>query len=100
LAIEAGIRGIHGIEEGAGMKMGEIKREFGKDLVLMGNVDGNQILCQSDLEQVRREVDRSLKEGMEGGGYFLSVAGSVHEAVLTEALIEMCRYAQKAGRYR
>ncbi len=100
LAIEAGIRGIHGIEGTAGMNMGEIKREFGKDLVLMGNVDGNQVLCQPDLERVRQEVDRSLKEGMEGGGYFLSAAGSVHEAVLTEALIEMCRYAQEAGRYR
>ena len=45
MAIEAGIQGIHGLEGAAGMDMGEIKREFGKDLVLMGNADGNQILC-------------------------------------------------------
>jgi uroporphyrinogen-III decarboxylase len=81
------------------MDMGEIKREFGKDLVLLGNMDGNQILCQPDLRLVRKEVDRCLKEGMEGGGYMLSIAGSAHEGVQLEALIEMCRYVKEAGVY-
>ena len=100
VAVDAGIKGLHGLEPGAGMNMGEIKKEFGKDLVLMGNVDGNEILCQRDLSLVRKEVDRSLKEGMEGGGFILSIAGSAHEGVKTEALLEMCRYARTAGVYR
>jgi uroporphyrinogen decarboxylase len=99
MAVEAGIKGIHGLEPAAGMNMGEIKKEFGKDLVLLGNVDGNQILCQSDLELVRREVDRCLEEGMEGGGYMLSIAGSAHEGIQLEALIEMCRYLHEVGVY-
>ena len=99
MAVEAGIKGIHGIEGAAGMNMAEIKREFGKDLVLLGNVDGNQILCQPDLELVRREVDRCLQEGSEGGGYMLSIAGSAHESVHPEALVEMCRHVQVAGVY-
>lgn len=99
MAVEAGIKGLHGMEEAAGMNMGEIKREFGKDLVLIGNADGNQILCQSDLRLVRKEVDRCLKEGMEGGGYMLSIAGSAHESIQIEALIEMCRYLQEVGIY-
>jgi len=99
MAVEAGIKGIHGIEGAAGMNMGEIKREFGRDLVLIGNADGNQILCQPDLELVRKEVDRCLKEGMEGGGYMLSIAGSAHENIHPQALIEMCRHAQAAGVY-
>ncbi len=100
MAVEAGIKGIHGMEEAAGMNMGQIKKEFGKDLVLIGNVDGNQILCQSDLALVREEVDRCLREGMEGGGFILSIAGSAHEGIETEALIEMCRYLPKAGNYQ
>jgi hypothetical protein len=100
MAVEAGIKGIHGMEPGAGMNMGEIKKEFGKDLVLMGNADGNQILCQSDLNLVREEVDRCMRDGMEGGGFILSIAGSAHEGVAAEALCEMCAYAQKAGVYR
>jgi uroporphyrinogen decarboxylase len=99
MAIEAGIKGIHGIEDAAGMNMGEIKREYGRDLVLIGNVDGNQILCQSDLGLVRKEVDRCLKEGMEGGGYMLSIAGSAHEGIYPDALVEMCRHARAAGIY-
>lgn len=99
MAIEAGIKGIHGIEPAAGMDMKEIKKEFGKDLVLLGNMDGNQILCQSDLSLVREEVDRCLREGMEGGGYLLSIAGSAHESINLEALIEMCRYFQEVGIY-
>ena len=100
MAVEAGIKGIHGMEPGAGMNMAEIKRNFGKDLVLIGNMDGNEIMCQSDLGIVRKEVDRCLKEGMEGGGFMLSIAGSAHEGVLPEALTEMCRYAQTGGVYR
>ena len=100
MVIEAGIKGIHGMEPGAGMNMGEIKKEFGKDLVLLGNVDGNEILCQSDLALVRKEVDRCLREAMEGGGFMLSIAGSAHEGIQMEALIEMCRYLQKVGVYR
>jgi uroporphyrinogen decarboxylase len=100
MAVEAGIKGIHGIEEAAGMNMGEIKREFGKELVLIGNVDGNQILCQPDLGLVRTEVDRCLREGMAGGGYMLSIAGSAHEGIRPEALLELCRHAQVAGIYR
>jgi uroporphyrinogen decarboxylase len=99
MAVEAGIKGIHGIEPAAGMDMGRLKKEFGKDLVLLGNVDGNEILCQSDLELVRKEVERCLKEGMRGGGYMLSIAGSAHEGIQIEALIEMCRYLQKVGVY-
>ncbi len=99
IAIEAGIKGLHGMEPEAGMDMGEIKKEFGKNVVLLGNVDGNRILCQSDLELIRNEVDRCLKEGMEGGGYILSIAGSAHEGIQMEALIEMCRYLQNAGVY-
>lgn len=99
MAVEAGIKGIHGIEPAAGMDMREIKKEFGRDLVLLGNMDGNQILCQSDLSLVRKEVDRCLSEGMEGGGFILSIAGSAHEGVKLEALVEMCRYLQEAGAY-
>jgi uroporphyrinogen decarboxylase len=100
MAVEAGIKGIHGLEPAAGMNMAEIKKEFGKDLVLLGNMDGNQIMCQPDLSLVRKEVERCLKEGMEGGGFMLSIAGSAHEGIQLEALIEMCQYNQKAGVYR
>ena len=48
---------------------------------------------------VRKEVDRCFKEGMEEGGFILSIAGSAHEGIEPEALIEMCRYAQVSRIY-
>ena len=69
-------------------------------MVLLGNMDGNKVLCRYDLRLVRKEVDRCLRGGMEGGEFILSIAGSAHEGVLPEALIEMCCCAQQIGAYR
>ncbi len=41
-----------------------------------------------------------LGAGMEGGGVMLSIAGSAHEGIFLEALIEMCEYGRSAGVYR
>ncbi len=54
-AIEAGFVGVHGLEPAAGIDLGMVKREFGQDLVLIGNVDVG-VLCDSDLDAVRREA--------------------------------------------
>jgi uroporphyrinogen decarboxylase len=60
--MEAGFIGVHGLEPAAGMDLGQIKREFGSDLVLIGNVDV-RVLCDSDLGAVRREVARCIEQG-------------------------------------
>jgi len=49
------------------MDLGQIKREFGSDLVLIGNIDVG-VLCDSDLDAVRREVMRCIEQGAPGGG--------------------------------
>ena len=67
MAVEAGFAGLHGLEPAAGMDLARIKREFGHDLVLIGNVD-LRVLCGSDLDSVRAEVDRCVAQGAPGGG--------------------------------
>jgi uroporphyrinogen decarboxylase len=37
MPIEAGFIGIHGLEPAAGINLGEVKRKFGQDLVLIGS---------------------------------------------------------------
>ncbi len=59
LAIEAGFTGFHGLEPPAGFDLEKIRKEFGRDLVLIGNIDVN-VLFNNDLEAVRKEVDRCL----------------------------------------
>ena len=92
MAIEAGFVGIHGLDPLAGVNLANIKREFGQDLVLIGNVDV-RVLCDSDLEAVRREVDRCMEQGAPGGSYMFASCNSIFEGMNPIAVIEMYRYA-------
>ncbi len=97
-AVEAGFVGVHSLEPAAGVDLKEVKREFGGDLVLIGNADP-ALLCQSDLDAVRQEVKRCIEEGAPGGGYMFSTCSSVFEGMNLDAVVEMYRYAGEIGSY-
>jgi len=91
MAIEAGIAGVHGLDPLAGMDLAHIKREYGRDLVLVGNVDV-RVLFAEDLGAVRNEVDRCLRDGAPGGGYMLATCNSIHAGMNPSAVRELFRY--------
>jgi len=99
LAISAGIKGLHAIEPPAGNDLGRIKQKYGDKLVLLGNVDCVSVLTTTDLDLVRREVDRCMEQAKAGGGFMLASSNSLHGACTIEAVTEMYRYAQEVGRY-
>jgi uroporphyrinogen decarboxylase len=88
MAVEAGFAGVHGLEPAADMDLAQVKREFGRDLVLVGNVDV-RVLCGGDLRAVRAEVRRCLAEGSAGGGYMLATCNSIFEGMNPAAVAEM-----------
>ena len=96
MAIEAGFVGIHGLDAVAGMDLLKIKREYGQALVLIGNVDV-RVLFGSDLEAVRREVDRCMAQGAPGGGYMIASCNSICEGMNPAAVAEMFRYEEEVG---
>jgi uroporphyrinogen decarboxylase len=96
LAIEAGFIGFHGMEPSAGMDLGEIKAEFGQNLVLIGNIDV-RVLCGPDLEGVRAEVRRCLTQGGAGGGYMIATCNSIFDGMNPVAVAEMFRYEEEMG---
>jgi uroporphyrinogen decarboxylase len=98
MAIEAGFVGVHSLEPGAGVDLGQVKQEFGDELVLIGNADPAP-LCQSDLEAVRQEVRRCMEQGAPGGGYMFSTCSSVFKGMNLDSVVEMYRYAGEIGRY-
>ena len=98
MAIEAGFVGIHGLEPMAGMDLGKIKKKYGNDLVLIGNIDVN-VLCASDLDTVREEVDRCIEQGAPGGGYMIATCNSIFDGMNPAAVAEMFRYEQATGFY-
>jgi len=98
LAIEAGFAGMHSLEPAAGVDLEQVKRDYGSDLVLVGNADA-ATLCQPDLEAVRAEVRRCMRQGAPGGGYMFSTCSSIFEGMNLEAVVEMYRYAAEVGAY-
>ena len=98
MAIEAGFAGFHGLEPAAGMNLARIKRAFGQDLVLIGNVDV-RVLCDSDLEAVRGEVDRCIEQGAPGGGYMIATCNSIFDGMDPAAVAELFRYEGEVGGY-
>ncbi len=99
MAIEAGFVGVHALEPAAGMDLGMIKQKFGRDLVLVGNVDV-RVLCGSDLDAVRREVDRCIRQGAPGGGYMLASCNSIFAGMNPQAVAELFRYEGSVGIYK
>ncbi|MBP7963559.1 MAG: DUF2442 domain-containing protein [Caldilineaceae bacterium] len=95
-AIEAGFVGVHGLDVLAGMDLAKIKREYGQDLVLIGNLDV-RVLFDSDLDAVRREVDRCMAQGATGGGYMIASCNSICEGMNPAAVAEMFRYEGEVG---
>jgi uroporphyrinogen decarboxylase len=96
MAVEAGFVGVHGLEPAAGIDLGAVKREFGRELVLVGNVD-IRVLCGSDLEAVRREVRRCIEQGAPGGGYLIATCNSIFEGLNPAAVAEMFRCEGEYG---
>jgi uroporphyrinogen decarboxylase len=98
MAIEAGFKGVHGLEPAAGIDLGKVKRAFGDNLVLVGNAD-IAVLCGSNVNGVRAEVTRCIEQGASGGGYMLSSCNSIFKGMNAASIVEMYRYAGKIGAY-
>jgi uroporphyrinogen decarboxylase len=69
--ISAGIDGINPLEPLAGMDLAELKKQFGKDVTLIGGVDCSQLLPFGKPQEIRDEVKRLLDIGAPGGGFII-----------------------------
>ena len=98
MAIEAGFVGVHGVDAVAGMDLARIKRLYGPDLVLIGNLDV-RVLFGSDLKAVHKEVDRCIAQGAPGGGYMIASCNSIYEGMNPTAVAEMFHYEGEVGYY-
>lgn len=65
--IELGFSAFHGVEAAAN-DLGDIKRRFGRDITLMGNMDV-VFLTHATVAEARARTEEMLAIGMEGGRY-------------------------------
>jgi uroporphyrinogen decarboxylase len=98
-AVNSGLVGVHSLEPTAGVDLAQVKRDYGNRLILVGNVDCGEVLCNDDLHRVRHEVRRCMDAAKAGGRYILSDSNSIHSGCLPESVKEMFRYAKEVGGY-
>jgi uroporphyrinogen-III decarboxylase len=97
-AVQAGFVGVHGLDPISGIDLQQVKAEYGQKLVLIGNVDV-RVLCESDFNMVRSEVERCIAHGGPGGGYMIASCNSIFKGMNLEAVTEMFRYESEVGLY-
>ena len=96
--VEMGIDVIHPLEPVIGMDPAQIKAEFGDKISFLGGVDISHAM-PGTLEDVRKDVDRCLRDLAPGGGYILAPCNHLQADVPPENVIELYRYAMEIGKY-
>lgn len=95
--IGLGIAGLHPIEKGA-MDIRQMKKEYGRRICLLGNVDLN-ILGMGTPEDVDNEVRELIRDIGPGGGYIVTSGNSLAGYLLPENVWALCKAVRKYGHY-
>lgn len=99
-ALDCGIDGINPIDPLAGMDMGAIKKQYGRRLILVGNVGLDSVLARGTSDEVRMDVRRCIRAAGAGGGHILQCGdGQVMPDCSLENVIAYCDEAHRFGRY-
>ncbi|MCL7453019.1 MAG: hypothetical protein M8467_08200 [Anaerolineae bacterium] len=97
--VAAGVDAFHAIEPRAGMDIVQLKRDYARRLVLIGNVDCSTVLVAGPKEAVRAVTGALIRAVAPGGGYLLSTSNSVHPGVKPEYYLAMLDTARQVGAY-
>ena len=99
--IEIGVDILNPIQTTAGKmsNLHELKKLFGKNIVLCGGIDTHRILPQGSPEKVRQEVKRVIQILGPGGGYIVSSVHTIMNDVPAENILAMVDATLEFGRY-
>jgi uroporphyrinogen decarboxylase len=99
--IEIGVDILNPIQTSAGKmsNLEELKRRFGKDIVLCGGIDTHHYLPNGTPEEVRQEVKRVIEILAPGGGYLVSSVHTIMDDVPPENILAMVAAVEEFGRY-
>ena len=99
LVDEAGIEAYHPIEAAAGMDIREVKRSYGDQIAVIGNVDCARLLTFGTPEEVKRATRECIQKASPGGGHILASSNMIHIGVPPENFLAMLDAAKEFGRY-
>lgn len=96
--IDLGISALNPIEP-YGMEIADIKREYGRDIALVGNLDVGGSLSRGTADDVRREARALIDSVGRDGGLVLASSHSITSNVKPENFMAMVETAQTYGKY-
>jgi len=97
--IEAGIDGLNPIEPLAGMDIGYLKKRYGRNLVLVGNVDCSQLLPLGSIADIREGVEACLRAAAHGGGHFIGSSSEIVPATPLGNVLAFYEACHEFGTY-
>lgn len=96
--LSLGMTAIHPIQPVA-MDIGKMKKEYGKRVAIVGNIDLDYTLPLGTVEEVDAEVRDRIMTAGPGGGYIISSANSLPDYCKLENVLAMSRAIKKYGKY-
>lgn len=79
--------------------LGEIKKNFGKKLALMGNIHTTEVMLKGSVEDVERAARKCIDQAKEGGGFILSTGDQCGRDTPDENIYKLVEVARSYGKY-
>ena len=97
--VEAGIEGMHPLERDAGMDLAHIKKTYGSNICIFGNVNNKTTLVNGTPDDVMAEARECIRIAAASGGYCLGSDHSVHSDVPNENVFALYEAGRRYGKY-
>ncbi len=89
---------LHSLDPQAGVDIAEVKRKYGDQVCLIGNVNCGLLDTGTD-EEVADSVRYALRSGMPGGGYIFSTSNCIYTGLRLSRYDQMLDIWRKEGNY-
>jgi len=97
--VETGVSGLNNIQQSAGMNLNEIKKVYGKQLCLIGNVNSSDVMSFGNPENVEKAVQECIEVASPGGGHILATDHSFHKGIPIENVYAFIKAGRRYGIY-
>ena len=97
--INSGIDGIDPLEYESGMRLKPLKKEFGANLCLIGNISATNVLTYGSIETTVEATKQAIQDAAEGGGYILGAGSDILGTCKYENVKAMIDTVKKYGTY-
>jgi uroporphyrinogen decarboxylase len=96
--IDAGPHALHSLDPQGGVDIAEVKRQYGDQVCLIGNVNCGLLDTGTDAEVIE-STRYALRNGMPGGGYIFSTSNCIYTGMRLARYDLMLDVWQREGNY-